>query len=73
MMVPGVPSSYKRKVFDPYFSTKKSGTGFGFGNRQSPIISDHHGQVSVSGQQSHGDGCFFSIACFRSLKYILKK
>jgi two-component system nitrogen regulation sensor histidine kinase NtrY len=44
---PGVPSSYKRKVFETYFSTKKSGTGLGLAIVSS-IISDHHGQVNVS-------------------------
>jgi len=43
----GVPANYKGKVFDPYFSTKKSGTGLGLAIVNS-IISDHHGQVSVS-------------------------
>jgi two-component system nitrogen regulation sensor histidine kinase NtrY len=47
---PGVPASYKRKIFEPYFSTKKSGTGLGLAIVSS-IISDHHGQVS-----------FFSVA-----------
>jgi two-component system nitrogen regulation sensor histidine kinase NtrY len=43
----GVPSSHKMKVFEPYFSTKKSGTGLGLAIVSS-IISDHHGQVSVA-------------------------
>jgi two-component system nitrogen regulation sensor histidine kinase NtrY len=43
----GVPASYKRKVFEPYFSTKKSGTGLGLAIVSS-IISDHRGQVSVA-------------------------
>ena len=43
----GVPASYKRKVFEPYFSTKKAGTGLGLAIVSS-IISDHKGQVSVN-------------------------
>lgn len=50
---PGVPSSYKRKVFEPYFSTKKSGTGLGLAIVSS-IISDHHGQVSVTDNRPAG-------------------
>lgn len=42
----GVPSSHKLKIFEPYFSTKKSGTGLGLAIVSS-IISDHHGSVSV--------------------------
>lgn len=49
----GVPSSYKRKVFEPYFSTKKSGTGLGLAIVSS-IISDHHGQVSVTDNSPTG-------------------
>ncbi len=43
----GVPASYKRKVFEPYFSTKKSGTGLGLAIVSS-IISDHRGQVLIA-------------------------
>jgi two-component system, NtrC family, nitrogen regulation sensor histidine kinase NtrY len=43
----GVPASYKRKVFEPYFSTKKAGTGLGLAIVSS-IISDHHGQVIIA-------------------------
>lgn len=42
----GVPASYKRKIFEPYFSTKKSGTGLGLAIVTS-IVSDHHGQVFI--------------------------
>jgi two-component system nitrogen regulation sensor histidine kinase NtrY len=34
------------KLFEPYFSTKKSGTGLGLAIVDS-IISDHNGSVSV--------------------------
>ena len=42
----GVPYSYKAKMFEPYFSTKRTGTGLGLAI-VSTIISDHHGHVSV--------------------------
>ena len=57
---PGVPSSYKGKVFDPYFSTKKSGTGLGLAIVSS-IISDHHGQVSVSDNHPTGTVVSFQL------------
>jgi two-component system nitrogen regulation sensor histidine kinase NtrY len=56
----GVPSSYKRKVFDPYFSTKKSGTGLGLAIVSS-IISDHHGQISVSDNNPTGTVVSFQL------------
>jgi two-component system, NtrC family, nitrogen regulation sensor histidine kinase NtrY len=57
---PGVPLSYKAKVFDPYFSTKKSGTGLGLAIVSS-IISDHHGQVSVSDNNPAGTIVSFQL------------
>lgn len=57
---PGVPSSYKRKVFEPYFSTKKAGTGLGLAIVSS-IISDHHGQVSVADNSPTGTIVSFQL------------
>jgi two-component system, NtrC family, nitrogen regulation sensor histidine kinase NtrY len=56
----GVPASYKRKVFEPYFSTKKSGTGLGLAIVSS-IISDHRGQVSVSDNYPTGTIVSFQL------------
>lgn len=61
---PGVPPSYKRKVFEPYFSTKKSGTGLGLAIVSS-IISDHHGQVSVSDNYPTGTVVSFQLPVSR--------
>ncbi|MFA4915903.1 MAG: ATP-binding protein [Syntrophales bacterium] len=43
---PGIPAGYKMKMFEPYFSTKRTGTGLGLAIVNS-IISDHDGHVSV--------------------------
>ena len=56
----GVPSSYKRKVFEPYFSTKKSGTGLGLAIVSS-IISDHRGHVSVADNNPTGTIVSFQL------------
>jgi two-component system, NtrC family, nitrogen regulation sensor histidine kinase NtrY len=56
----GVPASYKRKVFDPYFSTKKSGTGLGLAIVSS-IISDHHGQVMIADNKPTGTIISFQL------------
>jgi len=56
----GVPSSYKRKIFEPYFSTKKSGTGLGLAIVSS-IISDHHGQVSIADNSPTGTIVSFQL------------
>ena len=56
----GVPSSDKRKMFEPYFSTKKSGTGLGLAIVRS-IIFDHHGQVSVTDNKPTGTIVSFQL------------
>ena len=56
----GVPASYKRKVFEPYFSTKKAGTGLGLAIVSS-IISDHRGQVSVADNKPTGTIVSFQL------------
>jgi two-component system nitrogen regulation sensor histidine kinase NtrY len=56
----GVPSSDKRKMFEPYFSTKKSGTGLGLAIVKS-IIFDHHGQVSVADNKPTGTIVSFQL------------
>lgn len=42
----GIAPHDKTKLFEPYFSTKKTGTGLGLVIVNS-IISDHHGSVSI--------------------------
>ncbi len=56
----GVPASYKRKVFEPYFSTKKAGTGLGLAIVSS-IVSDHKGKVSVSDNYPAGTIVSFQL------------
>ncbi|NTW06326.1 MAG: PAS domain-containing protein [Syntrophaceae bacterium] len=56
----GVPASYKRKVFEPYFSTKKSGTGLGLAIVSS-IISDHHGHVIIADNKPTGTIISFQL------------
>lgn len=56
----GVPASYKMKMFEPYFSTKRSGTGLGLAIVSS-IISDHHGQISVKDNTPKGTVVTFEL------------
>jgi two-component system nitrogen regulation sensor histidine kinase NtrY len=42
----GIPPEDKPRLFEPYFSTKKSGTGLGLAI-VSTIISDHNGYIRV--------------------------
>lgn len=56
----GIPSGYKVKMFEPYFSTKRSGTGLGLTIVHS-IIVDHHGRISVADNQPSGTIVTFDL------------
>ncbi|MDR2861899.1 MAG: HAMP domain-containing protein, partial [Syntrophobacterales bacterium] len=49
----GVPPAHTMKIFEPYYSTKKSGTGLGLAIVNS-IIADHNGVVMVRANEPSG-------------------
>ena len=56
----GIPPGYQIKMFEPYFSTKRSGTGLGLAIVNS-IIADHHGRVGVSDNHTRGTVVTFEL------------
>jgi two-component system nitrogen regulation sensor histidine kinase NtrY len=55
---PGIPPEDRSRLFEPYFSTKKTGTGTGLGLAiVNSVITDHGGFVRVKNQSPHG-ACF---------------
>jgi len=54
----GIPKEYLEKVFDPYFSTKQTGSGLGLSTVHS-IIAKHNGYISVD--STSGKGTTFTI------------
>lgn len=50
---PGISKENKLKLFEPYFSTKKTGTGLGLAI-VSTIISDHNGYIRVQDNEPTG-------------------
>lgn len=56
----GIPPSYQIKMFEPYFSTKRSGTGLGLAIVHS-IITDHHGRVGVTDNHPRGTVVTFEL------------
>lgn len=54
----GIPAEDKPRLFEPYFSTKKSGTGLGLAI-VSTIISDHNGYIRV--KDNHPKGTRFIV------------
>ncbi len=49
----GIPSDDKPRLFEPYFSTKKSGTGLGLAI-VATIVSDHNGYIRVKDNHPRG-------------------
>ncbi len=56
----GVPPSHTMKIFEPYYSTKKSGTGLGLAIVNS-VIADHHGAVTVQANLPAGTVVSFEL------------
>lgn len=50
---PGISDENKLKLFEPYFSTKKTGTGLGLAI-VSTIVSDHNGYIRVKDNKPKG-------------------
>lgn len=55
---PGIPRKILGKIFEPYFSTKKTGTGLGLAICQK-IVEDHRGRLTAS--NSSEKGAVFSV------------
>jgi len=49
----GISKEDRPRLFEPYFSTKRSGTGLGL-SIVSTIITDHHGFIRVKDNEPHG-------------------
>jgi signal transduction histidine kinase/DNA-binding response OmpR family regulator len=54
----GIPDKHLTRIFDPYFTTKKGGSGLGLASTYS-IIRNHEGHISVESEL--GTGTTFSI------------
>ena len=65
----GIPDSIKHKIFDPYFTTKSTGTGLGLASVHS-IIQKHGGLITVDSEQ--GRGTTFTI-CLPSTGEIMSE
>jgi two-component system, cell cycle sensor histidine kinase and response regulator CckA len=57
---PGIPSEILDKIFEPYFTTKRDGTGLGLATSHA-IVAEHDGQISVSSRPGVGTTFVVSI------------
>ena len=55
---PGIKDTIKLRLFEPYFSTKKSGTGLGLAIANT-IVTEHNGTIRV--RDNHPSGAVFII------------
>ena len=60
---PGIPAEIEEQIFDPFFSTKDSGTGLGLSVVQR-IVDDHSGTIHAESRQSGppNSGTIFTIS-----------
>ncbi len=66
----GIPESHLARIFDPYFTTKQTGSGLGLATSHS-IIAKHGGHISVVSQP--GRGTAFTIYLPASDKLLVDK
>ena len=55
---PGIPTSIKEKIFQPFFTTKEDGTGLGL-SIATRIVEEHKGWMDVTSKE--GEGTTFII------------
>ena len=55
---PGIPDEFRQRVFEPYFTTKRDGTGLGLALVRQTIEA-HNGTITVA--DTPGGGATFSI------------
>jgi signal transduction histidine kinase len=48
-----IPAEHVSKLFEPYFTTKRSGTGLGLATVKK-IVDEHQGEITISGGQEKG-------------------
>ena len=66
----GMPEVIQNKIFDPYFTTKKEGSGLGLSSVYS-IIKNHNGSIEV--ESCVGKGTTFTIYLPASSKEVARK
>ncbi len=63
----GIPSDVQHKVFDPYFTTKESGSGLGL-TICSKIINDHGGHIKLISGENEGTTIIIILPTNKSKK-----
>ena len=56
----GIPEEYLEDIFNPFFTTKTTGSGLGL-SISNQIIQDHRGYIQVESQQNKGSSFFINL------------
>ena len=56
----GVPPELRERIFEPFFSTKEEGTGFGLALAQQ-IVEEHHGRLELEQDGRGAEGAQFVV------------
>jgi signal transduction histidine kinase len=58
-----IPTEHVGKVFEPYFTTKRSGTGLGLATVKK-IVEEHQGQISIASGPGQGTAVIIRLAAW---------
>jgi signal transduction histidine kinase len=62
---PGVPSDLREKVFQPFFTTKSTGTGLGLALVQKIVVT-HNGRITLSASEDGGAAFHVALPLLRA-------
>ena len=57
---PGIPLDHREKIFDPFFSTKEDGTGFGLALALQ-AVEEHEGALTLEDTVATASGAVFAV------------
>lgn len=65
----GIPEEHLIRLFDPYFTTKKTGTGLGLATSYA-AVKRHHGKISVTSESGKGTTFTMFLPACRTSDYV---